>query len=130
MPEHVHLILWPHIGFRISQILTTLKQSVSKRAVLWLREHAHAFLSRLEDVQPNGRRAYRFWQRGGGYDRNLRSTADIYEKIHYVHNNPVRRGLATSPQQWPWSSALAWLNGGDEPLPIDRDSLPPLMPGG
>jgi putative transposase len=40
MPEHVHLVLWPHPSVRISQILTTLKQSVSKRALLWLEKNA------------------------------------------------------------------------------------------
>src|SRR3989304_334193 len=37
MPEHVHIVLLPHAGVKISQILATLKQSVAKRAVLWLR---------------------------------------------------------------------------------------------
>ena len=73
-------------------------------------------------------RAYRFWQRGGGYDRNLRTVADIYEKIEYVHNNPVRRGLAASAEEWPWSSCRAWQNGGNVPIAIDRGSLSSLLP--
>jgi len=127
MPEHVHLVLWPK-GAIISQILTTLKQSVSKRALLWIEENAPQFLPRLEDVQPNGKRSYRFWQRGGGYDRNLRSVADIYEKIEYIHANPVRRGLVPTPDAWKWSSCMAWQTGRDEPMAIDRGSLPPLAP--
>jgi putative transposase len=129
MPEHVHIILWPRGGSRISEILTTFKQSVSKRALLWLEQNAPQFLSRLEDAQPNGKRSYRFWQRGGGYDRNLRSISDIYEKIEYIHANPVRRGLVQTPQAWPWSSCLAWETGNDDPISLDRESLPPLMPG-
>jgi putative transposase len=85
-----------------------------------------AFLSRLEDRQPNGTMAYRFWQRGGGYDRNLRTLADIYEKIHYVHNNPVRRGLVAVAEDWPWSSCRTWQTGDDLPIAIDRASLPSL----
>ncbi len=130
MPEHIHLVLRPHAGVRISQILTTLKQSVSKRALLWIDEHAPTFISKLEDVQPNGRRTHRFWQRGGGYDRNLWSAQEIHEKVQYVHANPVRRGLATRPELWPWSSARAWATGEDLPLAIDRGSLPPIMPDG
>ena len=113
MPEHVHVVLGPRPGVPISQILTTLKQSVAKRALLWLKEHATAFLHNLEDVQPNGRRSHRFWQRGGGYDRNLWSAAEIHEKIEYVHNNPIRCDLASAPERWPWSSALAWVTGRD-----------------
>jgi putative transposase len=127
MPEHVHVVLWPHENIKISQILTTLKQSVSKRAILWLKQNAPAYLSRMEDIQPNGSRIHRFWQRGGGYDRNLRSVADIYEKIEYIHNNPVRRRLVTQPENWPWSSCHAWQSGENIPIAIDRSSLPTLV---
>ena len=51
MPEHVHVVLLPHRGVKISQILTTLKQSVSKRALLWLRQHSPEFLNRLADCR-------------------------------------------------------------------------------
>ena len=126
MPEHVHVVLLPHLGVKISQILTTLKQSVSKRALRWLEENGREFLVRLEDVSPNGKRVHRFWQRGGGYDRNLRTVNDIYEKIEYVHANPVRRGLVKNAQEWPWSSSRAWETGEDAPIPLDRNSLPSL----
>ena len=28
----------------------------------------------------------------------------------YIHNNPVRRGLVSRPEQWEWSSA-GWYEG-------------------
>jgi putative transposase len=127
MPEHAHVVLLPRDGTSISRILTTIKQSVSKTALRWLHENAPGFLARLEEIQHDGRRVHRFWQRGGGYDRNLRTTADIHEKIAYVHNNPVRRGLAATPEAWPWSSAWAWQTGRDEPIAIDRGSVPRLV---
>ncbi|TWT99223.1 Transposase IS200 like protein [Botrimarina colliarenosi] len=126
MPEHAHLIVLPLGETKISQILTTIKQSTSKRALLWLRDNAPDFLEKLRDIQPNGKESHRFWQRGGGYDRNLRSINDIYEKVAYIHDNPVRRGLAQRAVDWRWSSAAAWLDNGDDPLSIDRGSVPPL----
>jgi putative transposase len=117
MPEHVHVVLLPHSGVKIARILTMLKQSVSKRAILWLEEHAKDFLNQLVDRQPNGKQAYRFWQRGGGYDRNLRTISDIYEKIAYVHGTPVKRGLTLAAQDWPGSSCRAWETGVDKPIP-------------
>ena len=41
--------------------------------------------------QPNGEVHYRFWQRGGGYDRNITDPATLRVMIEYIHNNPVRR---------------------------------------
>jgi putative transposase len=128
MPEHVHMVLLPHPDVTMSRILTTVKQSVSKRAIIWLGQNARRFLKQLQDIQPNGKRSHRFWRRGGGYDRTLRTMADIYENIEYVHNNPVRRGLAKSAIDWSWSSCRAWESGDNTPIAIDRESLPMLMP--
>jgi putative transposase len=33
------------------------------------------------------------------------------EKLRYMHRNPVKRGLAAEPQQWPWSSFRDYLCG-------------------
>ncbi len=123
MPEHVHVVLLPLQGAAISGILTALKQPVSKRALLWAREQTPAFLDRMEDRQPNGEVHHRFWQRGGGYDRNLRSPHDVVEKIGYIHANPVRRGLVERAADWPWSSYRAWTTGEDEPIPLDREHV-------
>lgn len=126
MPEHVHLVLYPLDGTTIASILKTLKQSVSLRAINWLEENAADYLPNIEVVQPNGKRSYRFWQRGGGYDRNLRSVRDIHEKIEYVHQNPVTRGLVSRQTDYRWSSAKSWKTGDDSLLIIDRDSVPTL----
>ena len=126
MPEHIHILIHPHAGTKIADVLKTVKQSVSKRAIIWLKNHAPDFLPTIEDVQPNGKRSYRFWQRGGGYDRNLRSVRDIHEKIYYIHQNPVTRGLVSKPCDYLWSSAKAWETGVDQPLSIDRTSVPTL----
>ena len=120
MPEHVHLVLLPHPGTPIESIFTTIKLSVSRKAIHWLKENSPAYLDELVDRQPNGKQSYRFWQRGGGYDRNLRSVRDIHEKIRYVHFNPVQRELVAKPEDWKWSSAVAWSTGVDLPLSIDR----------
>ena len=34
MPEHVHVVIWPQVA-RISTILTTIKQSTAKTALMW-----------------------------------------------------------------------------------------------
>lgn len=126
MPEHVHLLIHPHPKVKISSILKSLKQSVSNKAILWLKKNSPEFLPTIEDIQPNGKRSYRFWQRGGGYDRNLRSVRDIHEKILYIHRNPVARKLVVNPTDYAWSSAIAWKTGQDHPLVINRSSVPTL----
>jgi putative transposase len=46
---------------------------------------------------------YRLWQRRS-YPFNVFSEHKYQEKLDYMHNNPVTRGLVSSPGDWPWSS--------------------------
>ena len=78
----------------------------------------------MVDQQPNGKRSLRFWQRGGGFDRNLWSARHIWETIDYIHANPVRRGLCDSDCDWHFSSAGIYLGAADGPLTVDTASLP------
>ena len=128
MPEHVHLLIWPTtIQYHVSEILNSIKQSVAKRAVAYVKREFPGFLERMIDRQPNGRSVYRFWQRGGGYDRNVIQPRSAYEQIEYMHNNPVRRGLCQRPEDWLWSSAADYAGLREGPLRIDRESLPSTL---
>lgn len=64
---------------------------------------------------------FRFWQDGGGYDRNYWSTDEIWNQVNYIHNNPVRRELVDSVTDWKWSSAKDWILDVDGPLKIDKN---------
>jgi REP element-mobilizing transposase RayT len=41
------------------------------------------------------------WQRNF-YDHRIRSETSASEKWDYIRLNPVRKGLCTSPEDWPW----------------------------
>ncbi|MCU1310433.1 MAG: hypothetical protein JWO20_1558 [Candidatus Angelobacter sp.] len=44
-----------------------------------------------------------FWQ-ARYYDLNVWSERKRIEKLRYMHRNPVKRGLAETPEDWEWSS--------------------------
>jgi putative transposase len=125
MPEHVHLIVWPQEEkYEMRMIRTVLKVPVQRQALKFLQRRAPKFLDRLADKQPNGEVHYRFWQRGGGYDRNIIETSTLGQMIEYIHNNPVRRGLVDKATDWVWSSARFY--AGIVPVPTRMDPLPSL----
>jgi putative transposase len=125
MPEHVHVIVWPRDPvYEVRLIRTALKVPVQRKALAFLRRQAPAYLERLRDEQPNGKVHYRFWQRGGGYDRNVTDPITLTTMIEYIHNNPVRRGLVRAPADWPWSSAQFY--EGYKDVPVRMDPLPVL----
>ena len=125
MPEHFHVLLYPDpSGSSVSAILSTIKQSVAKRSLLWVRERAPEFLERMADPRHDGTIVHRFWQRGGGYDRNFWSPKHIWSTIDYIHENPVTRGLCERQEDWKWSSAVDHVGCGEGLLPIDPDRIP------
>lgn len=120
MPEHVHVLVGPREAvYEVRLIRTALKVPVQRTALAYLRRHAPHFLGRLRDEQPNADVHYRFWQRGGGYDRNITDPATLRAVIEYIHNNPVRRGLVSRATDWPWSSARFYAGMADAGLPMD-----------
>ncbi len=46
---------------------------------------------------------FRLWQRRY-HPFNVYSEGKRREKLNYMHNNPAKRGLVSSPGDWPWSS--------------------------
>jgi putative transposase len=67
---------------------------------------------------------YHFWQKGGGYDRNITKVETLLKSARYIHNNPVRKGLVRTADEWYYSSAADWENIRSGPIPIDFDSFP------
>ena len=120
MPDHVHVLLRPRRDeYEIAAVLKTIKQSVSRRAIAYVRAEAPHWLDRLAVQRGAGRIEYRFWQAGGGYDRNIVEPATIVLCIKYIHNNPVNRGLVECATDWIWSSARWYESFRDVPLAMD-----------
>jgi putative transposase len=112
MPEHVHLLVLPTgPEARIDLLLKAIKRPFAFRVKQRLQLARSALLGRLTVRERPGRERFRFWQEGGGYDRNLRTPAAVLAAIDYIHLNPVRRGLCDRAIGWKWSSARAFLLG-------------------
>jgi putative transposase len=88
MPDHVHIILTPLIDQQ-TEIFSLAKITQPIKAI-----SAHEINGRL------GRRG-QIWQEES-FDRVLRSSEKLDEKVAYVLNNPVRKGLANTPAEYPW----------------------------
>jgi len=87
MPDHVHLALVPKSltdgSVFISKILQTIKDT-----------SAHLINRAL------GRRGP-VWQQES-FERALRQEEDVYQKLDYMLENPVRGGLVRNPLDYPW----------------------------
>ncbi len=122
MPDHVHILILPEDEkYDISKILHSIKQSVSRRVLIYARKSNPALLESMKTNQRN--KPYRFWQAGGGYDRNIISTKALISSAKYIHNNPVRKGFVKSSDDWIWSSAQDWNGTGKGLIEISKEKF-------
>jgi putative transposase len=126
VPEHVHILIRRREPVdEISKIHWRIKRPVGRRAIGFLRVHASPFLAKLTVTRGDGTHQTRFWQAGGGYDRNVIEPSTLPKIVEYIHFNPVRRGLVERPEDWSWSTA-GWY-AGVRPVPIEPDLTLPRL---
>jgi hypothetical protein len=85
MANHVHVLLLPWIA--PSLLLKSLKGVTAREA--------NRLLSRTGEP---------FWQRES-YDHSVRSEAEWSKISAYIERNPVKAGLVSRTEDYPWSSA-------------------------
>jgi putative transposase len=88
LPDHVHVLAQP--------------QPHPDGGVYNLAEIVHS-VKRFSVYQINKRRGANgsVWQ-DERYDRIVRDEVEFLEKWNYIRNNPVKGGLATRPENYPW----------------------------
>ena len=125
MPNHVHMLIYPYQSdYDISVILQTIKGKMStKYRNLLLEENSELFEKMCINI--GKKPVFRFWQAGGGFDRNLWNPKAIHSSINYIESNPVRAGLVENPEDWKWSSA--WARRYQKGLLLDDFDIPVLM---
>jgi putative transposase len=110
MPDHFHLISNPPDGC-IKEFIGELK-SLSAKKIVKISTHFH-FPSR-------GKGDHQVWQESFKA-MPLWSGWMIWQKINYIHSNPVKAGLVASAKDYRWSSFRSFYSQGESPLAVDYD---------
>jgi len=125
MPEHCHLLIWPAPTANPSQIMQKLSERTANFILRHLRKNAalswcQSTLRRFKlPITVHHHAHYRVWNRRG-YDMNIYTDKRQNEKIDYIHNNPVVRGLVAHPGDWRWSSWRFYYREDGSMLTMDR----------
>jgi hypothetical protein len=121
MPEHVHLVVLPERAGAVTAFLNGLKRPFAQSLLNRWRDLDAPVLQQL--LLSDG--THRYWQTGGGFDRQLYGN-ELFEKIEYCHKNPITRGLSKTSVEWAWSSARQYESMDDPIGPrVAFDLLPP-----
>ena len=98
MSEHVHLLLSEPEQGTLADAMHYLKLSFAKR----VRSLCRAQVSVQKQDANLGHQSSSFRQKRY-YDRNVRDMREFTVKLHYLHRNPVKRGLVKEEGDWKWS---------------------------
>jgi len=96
MPNHVHLVLVPHTPDALARAVGEVHRRYTCHVNV--REGWTGYL----------------WQ--GRFRSSVMDASYTLKAVRYIEMNPVRAGLAATPEEYPWSSARAHLIGKDDAL--------------
>lgn len=103
MPEHFHIVANPEDG-DIRSFTGKLKSLSAKRLVEIMQEGSFLNIDRNQ-VWQESFKALPLW-----------SSWMIWQKINYIHANPVKAGIVSSTKDHPWSSFHSFYLKDDDPL--------------
>ncbi|HEY4740893.1 MAG TPA: transposase [Candidatus Acidoferrales bacterium] len=103
MRDHIHLILTPAPLVSLEKVMQFIKGGFSYRA-----KKEISFCGEV-------------WQKGYSEHR-IRSANEYAQQVEYLWMNPVKAGLATLPNEYPYSSARLKTEVDPAPLQFQRTS--------
>jgi REP element-mobilizing transposase RayT len=123
MSTHVHAVLWPDDGINLSDVARDFKRFTSRELSREAeRQAAIKFLSRFKNARRENRAqkvsTYQVWQEGS-HPEAIFTEKFAKQKIGYIHLNPVRSGMVKTADEWPYSSARAYVLGEETYPPTD-----------
>ncbi|MCC6124786.1 MAG: transposase [Pirellulales bacterium] len=111
LPDHVHAIVWfPAVG-QLSAFMHGWKRKASFHIRNWYRAEAAHYFEGFGEGE-------RFWT-PKYFSFEIYGRAKLLEKVQYMHENPVRKGLVARAADWKWSSARWYEERRSVGVPIE-----------
>ncbi len=128
MTNHLHLLASAQEPARLSDILRDFKKYTSSRIIKMAKEEPESRRSWLLHMfayhakYNSSNKEYQVWQKGD-FPVELNSPSMIYQKMNYLHQNPVRAGWVNESTHYLYSSASNYAEGTGV-MEVDMLDLP------
>lgn len=121
MPTHLHLVAFPEENVNLSNVIRDFKRFTSQALSTQMERGGHESWLRVfaQHAPERAGGEYRVWQEGF-HPEAIHSLEFAQQKIGYIHNNPVRKGLVDAPEHWRYSSARNYMLDDESVMEIDR----------
>ena len=116
MTNHLHMIVNCNEPFQLSDVIRDFKRHTIKtilKQVIDEPESRREWMIKLfEDngLKSDRNKKYKFWQTGN-HAIELYTEKFVWDKINYIHNNPVEEHFVLNPSDWVYSSASNYYEG-------------------
>ena len=104
LENHLHLIA---VGRSIANAIARSRSYTARKIVDGLKARNEQSLLNLlawKKLRHKDDRDYQLWQEGK-QPKQIRTDPVMWQKLEYIHYNPVRRGYVDDPCHWRYSSA-------------------------
>jgi len=118
LDNHFHAIV---AASDLPRVLADLKRHTAQRILEQLEaEGCDWLLNAFRYHRTAHKRAneHQVWQEGA-HPQAIVGDEMMLQKLEYLYNNPVKRGLVTAPEHWRYSSAHEWCGGAEAVLRCD-----------
>ena len=126
MGSHLHLIAAAKEGSQgLSAIIRDYKRFTSSQIIKWItdnpKESRRAWLDLIFKYHAkfnSNNQTYQVWQQ---HNRPMWcfSRKFTFQKLNYIHNNPVKAGIVDRPEDYRYSSARNYLNRNDSLIDVN-----------
>lgn len=129
MTNHLHMLANTEDGFLLEDTIRDFKRHTSTEIIRLIRDEPESrrewllSLFGMAGVESPKNNSYKFWQTGN-HAIEIYSEKFVWEKINYIHDNPVRAKLVKKPEDWIYSSASNYL--GEESV-LEIHTLHPRL---
>ena len=127
MEDHLHLVA---SGDNLSNTMRRFLSHTARQIIDHFTKHdPEDYLTVFRAHCPinQGTAVHKVW-RGDYHPQGIVSEYMYDQKVKYIHQNPVRKGLVHSADDWPYSS-LAYRNGQPNLPPIHPVRIPAVLAG-
>ena len=115
MPTHLHMIVFD-ADFENERLIRTLadfRKFTGRQLSDYCGNHFPRCFAETLRAEATADRERRLWQ-PSRHPEAIETERFWHQKIDYLHDNPRRKGLVCSPQDWRWSSAGWYFSDGKE----------------
>ncbi|MFZ6052734.1 transposase [Flavobacteriales bacterium DA487] len=118
MTNHLNMIVNADEPFQLKDTIRDFKKFTSKKIIEQIKEEPESRREWMLNLfsfaakTSSKHKEYRLWQ-AGNHAIGLYSEKFVWDKINYIHNNPVRAGFVKRIEDWKYSSAANYMELND-----------------